>query len=88
MRPRLRMPLWAALLVPGAAYVVRSLVIRSGDFTVDVPGDIIVFVTLFAAILAAAWVRRISARSPEDATAPEVSGVSDSDANNQTPDRH
>jgi hypothetical protein len=90
MRPRLRIPLWAALLVPSAAYVVRSVIVRGGDFTVDIPGDIVAFVVLLAAVLAAAWVRRAYAETPEDVSVTDPTtprDVPDSEAIDQTPER-
>ncbi len=41
-RPRFRLPLWAALAIVMAAYALRSLLMRGGDFSPDLPGDAIV----------------------------------------------
>jgi len=56
-RPRIRLPLWAAVLILGAAYVLRALVLRHGDFSLDLPGDAIAFVTLTVGIAFVAWAR-------------------------------
>jgi hypothetical protein len=53
-----RIPLWAALALPAAAYLVRSLVIRGGDFAPDVPQDIIALVVFTVGVTAAVVVRR------------------------------
>ena len=58
MRPHLRIPLWAALAIPGAAYVVRSVFVRSGDFAPDLPQDAIVASALLVAIAVAVALRR------------------------------
>ncbi|MDZ4169102.1 MAG: hypothetical protein U1E26_05555 [Coriobacteriia bacterium] len=64
-RPRIRLPLWAALAIPGAAYVVRSLVIRNGDFSPDMPGDLIVAIIIIAALILVGQAR---ASNGEEAT--------------------
>ena len=56
-RPRVRLPLWAALALPAAAYVVRS-VARGFDFAPDLPIDAIVLALLAVVVGAAAWIRR------------------------------
>jgi len=57
LRPSIRLPLWAALAIVGAAYVLRSVVIRGGDFSLS-PLDLLV-VALFAfGALAASLARR------------------------------
>lgn len=57
-RPRIRLPIWAALAVPAAAYVVRSLVLRGGDFTLDLPDDLIAAGVIAAAIALVSYARR------------------------------
>jgi len=50
VRPRFRLPVWGALLIVGGAYLFRSAVLREGDFSLDVPSDVIVLIALAAAI--------------------------------------
>ena len=49
MRPRLRLPLWAAAAIPVAAYAARSMM--RGDASLDLPGDAVVIVLVAAALL-------------------------------------
>ena len=49
MRPRLRLPLWAAAAIPVAAYAVRSLV--RGTASPDLPGDAVVIALVALALL-------------------------------------
>jgi len=51
------MSLGIAVAVIAAAYVIRSVVLRGGDFTPDVPGDIIAAIALLVGIVGVAWVR-------------------------------
>jgi hypothetical protein len=57
-RASFRLPLWAALAIAGAVYVVRSLVLRDGDFAPDVPGDVIALVALVVVVGIVAAARR------------------------------
>ncbi len=61
LRPRVRIPLWAAVAVVAAAYVTRSA-IRGWDFRLDLPVDAIIGAALIALIalrvLVAKWVAR------------------------------
>ena len=73
-RPRIRLPLWAALLIVVAAYLIRSIVMRRGDFSLDLPGDAIALTTLVIAGAFVAWARHRPASQddggpepPEDA---------------------
>ncbi len=52
MRPHIRIPLWVAVAVPAAAYLVRSLVIRGGDFAPDIPQDVIALVVFTVGVSA------------------------------------
>lgn len=65
------MPLWLAVVLPVAAYVVRSA-IRGFDFKPDMPVDAIVL-ALYAFVLAVAYFsRRAAAKEAEhDADAEE-----------------
>lgn len=68
------MPLWAAVAIPAAAYVIRS-VSRGFDFRPDLPSDLLAF-ALFAAVFAVvAIARRASppSRDGQDALSGEVS---------------
>jgi hypothetical protein len=49
-RPRFKLPLWAAFAIPLAAYLLRSVVVRSGDFSVDALDAIVLL--LVASIVA------------------------------------
>ncbi len=62
IRPRLRIPIWAALAIVGAAYVGRSVFLRQGDFGLDVR-DVIVLAIALAAIGATAWFRSVRAKA-------------------------
>jgi len=77
-RLRLRIPLWAALAIPSAAYLVRSLLIRHGDFHLD-SADILVVSLVVLAIGVVGWMRH----SPDDEA--DVSGE-DPSASKETSD--
>lgn len=64
IRPRIRLPLWAAVALPAAAYVVRSI-IRGWDFTPDLPGDAIAYglLALVVAMIALARARGFDSRN-------------------------
>ena len=55
-RPRFRIPLWVALTVPAAAYVIRSAA-RGFDFAPDLPLDAVVLAVLLVVVAVVAWVR-------------------------------
>jgi len=58
--------LWAALAIVIAAYALRSLLIRGGDFSPDLPGDAIVAIALIVAVGFVAYSRyRESSESPD-----------------------
>lgn len=61
-RPRIVLPLWAALTLVGVAYMIRAVTIRSGDFTPELPGDLIVGGVLLAAVLLVGVARHGSTR--------------------------
>ena len=56
-RPSLRLPIWGALAIIAAAYLLRSVVVRGGDFSLQLPDDAIAFVALGIAVAFVAWVR-------------------------------
>ena len=62
-RPSLRITPVAALAVVGAAYLIRSLVIRSGDFSLDLPEDAVAASVLAVALVVVTMAR---ARATED----------------------
>ncbi|MBS3957619.1 MAG: hypothetical protein KGZ40_08880 [Clostridiales bacterium] len=63
IRPRIRLPLWAAVALPAAAYVVRSLI--RGDFSPDVPEDLLAY-GLLAFVIAAVALARSRTRNATD----------------------
>ena len=71
LRPRIRIPLWAAAALPVAAYIFRSVVVRGGDFRPDLPVDAIVAATLFIGIAVTAWYRSGSAKATDEQVARE-----------------
>jgi len=68
IRPSFRLPLWAAVALPAAAYVLRSL-IRGGDFTPDLPGDAIAY-GLLAFVVLAVWLARTRSADTVDGELP------------------
>lgn len=62
--PRLRMPLWAAVAIPAAAYAVRSLL--RGSIAPDMPGDAVVLASLSIVLALAARYRSAAQRSDND----------------------
>lgn len=65
-RPRISLSITAALAIVAGAYLVRSLAIRGGDFSPDLPSDAIVAGAL-AVSLAIVWlVRRSPVAYPGD----------------------
>lgn len=70
-RPGFTLPIWAALAIPGAAYLVRS-VIRGMDFRPVLPDDLIVLVVLAVGTVAVIWSRAERSRETvEDGTSRE-----------------
>jgi hypothetical protein len=72
-RPRFSLPLGVAVAIVVGAYCVRSLVIRSGDFALDLPSDAVVIIALAVGIGLVAWARR-RARTP---SAPDMDHTGD-----------
>lgn len=65
-RPSLRLSLWAAFAIVGAAYLLRSLVIRNGDFSLA-PLDLFVLAVFIVGVLLVGVARRSeSAHSRSD----------------------
>jgi len=65
LRPRVRIPLSAAVGLPAAAYVLRAAV-RGWDFAPDLPADAILGIVLVVFVASAWWVRRSSAAKESD----------------------
>jgi len=42
LHPDVRIPTWAAVAVMAAAYIVRAVLMRGGDFRPDLPVDLVV----------------------------------------------
>lgn len=59
-RPSIRIPLWAALAIVGAAYLVRGFALRGGDLSPDMPEDIVAF-ALVAVAVGVVWTARVHA---------------------------
>ena len=67
LRPRLRLPLWAAVAIPAAAYLVRG--IAWGTLTPQLPEDAVVFGALAIVLVLAATLGTAAHRSrshPDD----------------------
>lgn len=65
-RPRIRLPLWAALVIPGAAYIARAYFVRGGDLSPDLPGDAVVALVVVAAVVLVGLARREARNSNSD----------------------
>jgi hypothetical protein len=72
--PRLRIPLWAAVSIPAAAYAIRSMV--RGSFTPDLPEDAIV-AAILVALLSLAALRRRTAHERGDELRAKMHGGDD-----------
>lgn len=62
LRPRLKLPLWSVLGLALGTYALRSIVLRGGDFTPDMPSDAIAGVALVVVVGVVAWARRRDGR--------------------------
>ena len=71
IRPSFKLPLWAAVAIAAAAYVVRSIA-RGGDFTPELPGDAVVYVLLLLVIAAVGLGRARAAHESDDELTGEV----------------
>lgn len=79
-RPRFRLPIWAALTLVGAAYLLRSWVIRGGDFTLDLPDDAVVALVVIAGVLLVGITRRATDADEADDDARDEGQHEDGDA--------
>lgn len=81
-RPAIKIPLWAALAIVGAAYLIRGFALRGGDLSPDMPGDLVVMGVVGLAVVLV-WTMRVQAarearaaarasRPGEESPAPET----------------
>lgn len=76
-RPRIRIPLWSAVGIVAAAYVVRS-VIRGFDFRPDLPVDLVVLALLAIVVGIVAFMRAQTDDEPaEPGDDPRAAGSSE-----------
>ncbi len=61
-RLNIKIPMWAALAVVGAAYIFRALVERGGDFSPDLPSDALAAAALAVGFGLIAWLRFMARR--------------------------
>ena len=80
--PRLRIPLWAAILVPVAAYTVRS--VARGSTRPDLPMDAIVLAAWLLVLLVAALYGSAAQRRRDDLDA--ETGETDTDEGHRRQD--
>lgn len=71
MHPRIRLPLWLAALLPLAAYAYRSIVLRGGDWSPDLPWDLVALIALAVMIALVAWARAKAVSKPSEAPGDE-----------------
>lgn len=62
-RPHFRLPIWAALAIALAAYLVRAYLWRGGSLAPDLPADAVAFGVLIVALF---LVRRARSLPPDD----------------------
>jgi len=75
-RPRIRIQLWSAVAIVGAAYVVRALM-RGMDFRPDLPADLVVLVLLGVVVGIVAYMRAETDDEPaEPGDDPSAAGSS------------
>ncbi len=60
-RPRVRIAIWVAALIVGGAYLIRSVVLRGGDFSLDA-ADVTALVVFVAGAALVGWSRIRDAR--------------------------
>ncbi|MDO8915358.1 MAG: hypothetical protein Q7W16_04670 [Coriobacteriia bacterium] len=74
LRPRLKMPMWAAVAVVAAAYAARSA-LRGWDFRPDLPIDVVIATTLVALVVLRATIAQASPPDgSEEQGPPEMPG--------------
>jgi hypothetical protein len=67
-RPRFTLPIWAALAIAGAAYLIRSYLWKAGDLRPEMPQDAIALVAFATGIAFVTWAR---SRNPGDGSGDE-----------------
>ncbi len=77
------MPLWVALAVVGAAYIFRSVVLRGGDFSPDLPDDAVAGATILIALAFVAITRAIITREIREDDAPHERDDEDGETDEQ-----
>jgi hypothetical protein len=70
IRPSIKLPLWAAVALPAAAYVVRSLI--RGSFALDLPLDLVAYALLAFVVIAVGIGRARLAHEPDDEGADQI----------------
>ena len=58
LHPQVRIPTWVAVAIVAAAYVVRAVLVRGGDFRPDLPADLVVAALLAALLILREVLRR------------------------------
>jgi len=66
LRPRLKLPIWAAIVIPIVAYTLRSID-RGFDFSLDLPDDLIA-IAVWVIGVSLVWVMRRTSSAPEEVT--------------------
>ena len=64
LRPSLRLPIWAAVVIPIVAYTLRSID-RGFDFSLDLPGDLIA-IGAWGIGVGLVWVMRSKSPTPDE----------------------
>jgi len=78
LRPKIKIPLWAAVAIPAAAYLIRSIG-RGFDFRPDIPDDIIAMAVFVIALVIVGVFRRRARSDQSDDTASSEIDQEDSD---------
>lgn len=73
-RPRFKIPIWAALAIVGAAYLLRSIFMRGGELTPDLPGDLVMAAVLAVGLALAGWLKHQARSETQDEAAEERDG--------------
>jgi len=80
LHPEVRIPTWVAVAVVAAAYVVRAVLMRGGDFRLDLPADLIVAVLLAILLGVREILHRAGWDRPGRSDAPTSPGQDDPDS--------
>ncbi|MBS3974886.1 MAG: hypothetical protein KGZ89_08485 [Actinobacteria bacterium] len=72
LRPKIKIPLWAAVAIPAAAYLIRSIG-RGFDFSPDIPEDIIAAVVfVIALVIVGAFRHRAHSHQGDETASREI----------------